>query len=59
MIRYLLKTNRIIKENLYIKMKIQGNTDVIWNTEKTPESDKNMNVSGNEAVTKNGYSQRE
>ena len=38
-------------------MKIQGNTDVIWNTEKTPEADKNMNVSGNKAVTKNGYSQ--
>lgn len=38
-------------------MKIQGNTDVIWNTEKTPESDKNMNVSGNEAVTKSGCGQ--
>lgn len=38
-------------------MIIQGNTDAIWNTEKTPESDKNMNVSGNEAVTKNGYGQ--
>lgn len=38
-------------------MKIQRNTDVIWNTEKTPESDKNMNVSGNEAGTKNGRGQ--
>ncbi len=35
-------------------MKIKGNTDVIRNTEKTPESDKNMNVSGNEAGIENG-----
>ena len=40
-------------------MKIQRNTDVIWNTENPPESDKNMNVSGNEAVTKSGCGQTE
>ncbi|MBD5156550.1 MAG: peptidoglycan-binding protein [Butyrivibrio sp.] len=38
-------------------MKIQGNTEVIRNTEKTPESDKNMNVSGNEAGTESGCDQ--
>lgn len=40
-------------------MKIQVNTDVILNTEKTPDSGQNMHVSVNEAVTKNGYSQTE
>ncbi len=44
-------------EDLYIKMRIQENTNVVWSTEKTPDFKQNMHLSGNETEIKDSCAQ--